>query len=223
MKWWYNNLGYCTHFISSILLQEVILKTLLLMALIGGLIGWLTNVIAIKLLFRPIVPIKIPLTPFYIQGLMPKRRSEIAKSIGETVQNELLSIEEIMDELIEAMDKTEIIEAIKKYVLKLVEEKMPSMVPSMFRGMIVKYVGELIDEQGEQIINELSEKVIHHASENVNISEMVENKINAFPMEELERLVLDIAKKELKHIEVLGGIIGLVIGIIQWGLVMLLL
>lgn len=195
------------------------LKTFIIMTTVGALIGWLTNVIAIKLLFRPIEPIKLPLLPFSFQGLMPKRRNEIAKSIGETVQNELLSIEEIMDELIEGMDKTEIIKMLQSYVSKIVEEKMPSMVPTMFKGMIVKYVYDLVADEGENMINQLSDKVIHHATEKINISEMIEAKINAFPMAELERLVLDIAKKELKHIEVLGGVIGLLIGVLQWGIV----
>lgn len=198
------------------------LYTLLIMVIVGALIGWLTNVIAIKLLFRPIEPVKIPLLPFKFQGLMPKRRAEIAKSIGETVETELLSVEDIMDELIESSDKSEIIQMMQSYVTKIVEEKMPSMVPSMFRGMIVKYVHDLVQDEGENIINELSEKVIHHASEKIKISQMIETKINAFPMEELERMVLQIAKKELKHIEVLGGIIGMVIGVLQWGIITLL-
>ncbi len=191
----------------------------LLLASIGALIGWMTNVIAIKLLFKPINPIKIPLLGFTFQGLIPKRRAEIAKQIGETVERELLSIEEIMDTLIERTDKTEVIQLMQTYIVKIVSEKMPAMVPGMFKGMIVNYIGEVIAEEGESILTELTEKVIHHATEKINISQMVEDKINAFPLEELERLTLEIAKKELKHIEYLGGLIGFFIGTIQWLLI----
>lgn len=191
----------------------------LLLASIGALIGWMTNVIAIKLLFKPINPIKIPLLGFTFQGLIPKRRAEIAKQIGETVERELLSIEEIMDTLIERTDKTEVIQLMQTYIVKIVSEKMPAMVPGMFKGMIVNYIGEVIAEEGESILTELTEKVIHHATEKINISQMVEDKINAFPLEELERLTIEIAKKELKHIEYLGGLIGFFIGTIQWFLI----
>ena len=191
----------------------------LLLASIGALIGWMTNVIAIKLLFKPINPIKIPLLGFTFQGLIPKRRAEIAKQIGETVERELLSIEEIMDTLIERTDKTEVIQLMQTYIVKIVSEKMPAMVPGMFKGMIVNYIGEVIAEEGESILTELTEKVIHHATEKINISQMVEDKINAFPLEELERLTIEIAKKELKHIEYLGGLIGFFIGNILWFLI----
>ncbi|MGX8795652.1 DUF445 domain-containing protein [Fusibacter sp. JL298sf-3] len=195
---------------------------LVLMATIGAFIGWTTNVIAIKLLFRPIHPVKVPLLPFYIQGLMPKRKAEIAKSIGETVEKELISVEEIMDELIESVDKTQVIEQMQVYIVEIVKEKMPAMVPSMFRGMILNYVHDIIASEGERLINELSEKVIHHATDKIDMAQMIEDKINAFPMEELEALVIRIAQKELKHIEYLGGLIGFFIGVLQWVLVLLI-
>jgi len=47
---------------------------LLILAIIGGIIGWITNLLAIKMLFRPFHPINIPLINLKIQGLIPKRR-----------------------------------------------------------------------------------------------------------------------------------------------------
>ena len=66
-----------------------------LLASIGGIIGYITNVLAIKLIFRPIEPIKIPILNFEIIGLIPKRRSEISKNIGQIIQEEFLSMEDI--------------------------------------------------------------------------------------------------------------------------------
>ena len=45
-----------------------------LLASIGGVIGYITNVLAIKLIFRPIEPIKIPILNFEIIGLIPKEK-----------------------------------------------------------------------------------------------------------------------------------------------------
>ncbi|HQL37778.1 MAG TPA: DUF445 family protein, partial [Bacillota bacterium] len=67
---------------------------------VGAVIGWLTNVLAIKMLFRPIRPFKIPLLNITIQGLIPKRRHDIARSIGDVVEKELVSINEIFDRLV---------------------------------------------------------------------------------------------------------------------------
>jgi len=188
---------------------------LMILASIGALIGWTTNVIAIKLLFRPIEPIKIPVLGWELQGLMPKRKKEIAKNIGETVENELISIEEIIDKMIEGSDKSKIIDALKSRILELTELKMPVFVPSAMRSMILSFVGDTIDENADEMINELSEKMVHQATEKVSIALIIEEKINAFPFEKLEEIILSIAKKELKHIEYLGGVIGFAIGVVQ--------
>ena len=45
--------------------------TILILTIVGGLIGWITNILAIKLLFRPIKPVKIPILNIEILGLIP--------------------------------------------------------------------------------------------------------------------------------------------------------
>ena len=193
---------------------------LLFLALVGALIGWLTNVIAIKLLFRPINPIGIKGTPFMIQGLIPKRKSEIAKSIGDVISEELVSMEVIVDQIIEDMDKKQIVEIIKEKIVGVANEKMPSLIPSMFKGMIIQNIESMIDENGEQIVTELGEKLSHKAIETINISKMVEDQINAFDFVKIEQMTLKIASTELKYIEVLGGILGFAIGLLQGVLVL---
>lgn len=186
---------------------------ILILALVGALIGWTTNVIAIKLLFRPLEPFKI--LWFSIQGVIPKRRDEIAKSIGETVEQELLSVDEIMDKLIEGTDKTEILELLKVKIVALTEGKLPSFIPSAFSGMIKKYIEDIIDDQGEDILDEMTEKLVHKATTSISVSTMVEEKIGMLQLDEIEEMILKIAKKELKHIEYLGGVLGLIIGLTQ--------
>jgi uncharacterized membrane protein YheB (UPF0754 family) len=195
---------------------------LLLLAAIGAVIGWMTNVIAIKLLFRPINPIGIPGLPFQFQGLIPKRKAEIARSIGEVVADELVSMEEIIDKLIEGIDRAMVIEMIKVKVVAMANEKMPSMIPSMFKGMIISSVESMIDENGESIMIELTEKLTHKALEAIDIKEIVEDRINAYDFEKIEAMTIKIAQNELKHIELLGGVIGFVIGLLQGTIVILL-
>ena len=69
---------------------------LLFMAVIGAVIGGVTNHLAIKMLFRPLKPIylwgkRLPFTP----GLIPKRREDLAIQLGRTVVDHLLTAEGI--------------------------------------------------------------------------------------------------------------------------------
>jgi len=199
------------------------MKELIILALIGALIGWMTNVIAIKLMFRPIEPIGLKGTRWVIQGLIPKRKEEIAKTIGDVIRDELISMETIVDKVIEDMDKKQIVDMIKGKVISVASEKMPSLIPSMFKGLILQNVEAIIDENGEAMVIELGEKLSHRAIEAIDISQMVEDQINGYDFEKIEEIVLKIAKTELKHIEILGGVIGFFIGILQGVIVLYML
>ncbi|MBB6218262.1 uncharacterized membrane protein YheB (UPF0754 family) [Anaerosolibacter carboniphilus] len=193
---------------------------LLILALIGAAIGWFTNVLAIKLIFRPLQPIQIPILNITLQGLIPKRKSELAKSIGEIVESELISIEEIIDKFIENENKSEIIFSIKRKIKRIIEQKLPGIIPSAIKSMLMDYIDDVIDKEAEIALTELTEKIIHKATSNVSIAKIIEEKINNFEIDKLEHIILAIAQKELKHIEILGGVIGFVIGILQ-GLIIL--
>jgi len=195
---------------------------LLILATIGGIIGWVTNLLAIKMLFRPFEPVNIPLVNFKVQGLIPKRKAEIAKSIGETVETELLSIEEIIDKLAGDNNKDDILLMLKDKIITIVMDKLPPVIPSVFRRMISKHISSIIDEEGDKIITEFIEDTVAKATTNIQLSKMIEDRINKFEMEELERIALKVVKTELRHIEILGGVLGFIIGIFQ-GIIILLL
>ena len=68
--------------------------------LIGAFIGYLTNRVAIRMLFRPLKqwrvgPLKVPMTP----GVIPSKRHDLALNIGEMVGEHLLTSNEINNAL----------------------------------------------------------------------------------------------------------------------------
>ncbi|WP_332869919.1 DUF445 domain-containing protein [Clostridioides difficile] len=187
---------------------------ILILAVIGGFIGYVTNVVAIRLIFRPIEPIKIPILNIEIVGLIPKRRAEIAANVGEIIQEEFLSMDEILANIITDEDKEEVVRYIKARVKIIIHEKV-SFIPSGIKNMIQDYLGEIIESEVKQSIDELSKNIINKANERIDIQKMVEYKINELDLYELEEIIIRIAKKELKHIEFLGLVLGFLIGIAQ--------
>lgn len=187
---------------------------ILILAIIGGLIGYITNVIAIKLIFRPINPIKIPILNIEIIGMIPKRKTEIATNIAKVVEEQFISVDEIMDNIITEQDKQHTIDYIKVRVKLILSEKM-TLIPSTIRNLVQNYVSEIIEDEIREGIDELSEEMIIKTKNRINIKEIIENKINELDLYELETIILQIVKNELRHIEVLGLILGFFIGIVQ--------
>ncbi|MGM0471199.1 MAG: DUF445 family protein [Bacillota bacterium] len=66
--------------------------TFIISPIVGSVIGYCTNWVAVKMLFKPltekrVLGIKVPFTP----GVIPRRREKIAESIGDAVGQELLT------------------------------------------------------------------------------------------------------------------------------------
>lgn len=87
--------------------------------IVGAVIGYLTNWLAIKMLFKPqreirIAGKRVPFTP----GLIPKERERIATSVGKTIGEHLLTKET----LIEALDNDRIRSHISNWIGEKVRE-----------------------------------------------------------------------------------------------------
>ena len=190
---------------------------LVIIPVIGALIGWLTNYIAIKLIFRPFVPKRIPFTPWIIQGLIPKRQDEIAVNVGRVVEHELISMEEIIGELNNHSRKQHLIKVVSDLLKERVNHRLPGFVPYSLRSLVITLVEDTVKKEAPILFEQLTESISQDILKEVKVEHLVEEKLRNFDMLQLERLIFSVASKELKHIEVLGAILGFLIGMVQLG------
>ena len=190
-----------------------------LMIVIGALIGWITNYFAIKMLFRPLKETNI--LGFKIQGLIPKRKMEMAISIADTIQEELISMKDITANIgdIELGDEIDIIvdRIVEDKLQKEVLSKIPMASLFVTDSMILKIKGHIKDAI-EENKDEFFDVIIKKMEDSVDMKDIIVEKIQNFELDKLEKMVYKIANNELKHIEVIGAILGAVIGGIQFAI-----
>lgn len=187
---------------------------LLFLPVIGALIGWLTNWIAIKLIFKPYNPYRVPILGIVIQGLLPRRKNELAQSVGAAVEEELLPPEQLVRRVEEMQLKEKIETALFNIANERLEETL-RIVPLSIRQLVINYLQELLgkelDRHLDQFLNEIQENIVKES----NLGKIVEEQISNFDFIRLEELVFKIVASELKHIEILGGALGFLIGVVQ--------
>lgn len=166
--------------------------------LLSCLIGWITNKIAIKMLFYPKKPF------LGIQGLIPKRQKVIAKKIGEVVEKELLNV----DDLINEINKEQFFSLISNNIDKIIDNNLPLLKLLIDDEIIDKYKAKI----SYSIMSSLKQE---NFSEVISISDFIEKKINSFDLTKMENIIVDVAKKEFLAIEICGAILGLLIGLLQ--------
>lgn len=173
------------------------------------------------MLFRPRQPWRI-WGLVTIQGLIPKRHHDLAKAIGRVVENELLSVDTLLDKLDISSYKSQVLATVVKHVGSQVKERMPWYIPHTLQDSIVDLLSELISKEGESVLDGVVADLEEHVRKIISIHELVENKILALDLAALEELIIGISHKELQYIEVLGAVLGFIIGLGQVGLLAIL-
>lgn len=188
---------------------------LLLLPLMGGLIGWLTNRIAIQMLFYPRRPLMVFGRRW--QGLIPRRQAEIAVKVAELVEREIFH-QHLLREQIRQLP---IGEGLNRFAEKLIRERLaPRLreIPLLGRlvgdGLIIR-----MEEAAKKTLAEetppLLEEWVEVLEKNLNVHDRIRESVLAFDPVKLEKIVRDLAHKEFRRIEWLGGFLGFVIGIVQ--------
>ncbi|CDB90143.1 putative uncharacterized protein [Clostridium sp. CAG:253] len=174
--------------------------------LVGALIGYCTNYIAIKMLFRPQKPIyvfgkKLPFTP----GVIPKNKSRIAAAVGKAVGQNLFTNQDIVNAITESGLKNNLSEKIMDTAFNT---------DSSIKDYIDKYYSKKSGENDDLIQTELSKEVDYDASDydDVIIEETdydkIKNKVSdvitlkilgAFEKIDLNAMVSQIASKTLSE------------------------
>lgn len=184
--------------------------------LISAFTGWVTTWIAIKMLFHPRKPIKI--FGLTIQGIFPKNQQEIAIKLGQVVSRELLSFEEIEEKITSAENLEKLKPEIEKHIDDFLRNKLKEVFP-----MISMFIGEkTIGQLKEAFLNELQslfpvlmKSYMNKLQHDLNLERIVIEKVANFSTEKLEDILDQITRKEFKFLEIIGGLFGLLIGLIQ--------
>lgn len=186
-----------------------------LLPVIAALIGWVTNYLAIKMLFHPKKPVKIIF--FTIQGIFPKRQDAIAERLGKVVAEQLFSAEDVKKTLLNDSNLATVSETIDTKIEEFLRVKLPQSMPmlAMFiNDQTVAAIKTPMVKEIEATIPEILEKFQQNL-DNDKIKETVKEKVKAFSSDKLEELLFSILKKEFKFIELIGAILGFIIGCLQ--------
>lgn len=191
----------------------------IILPLVGAFIGWLTNRLAIRLLFRPHRPVRV--LGMEIQGLLPRRRTDLSRSIGRVLEDRVLTEEAMMERLCQP----EVIGTAAGMVEDAARETLEGrlwMIPGLVSRPVAQQVGRLAGREARRYLLGRAPELVIHLRREVPISDIVTQELDALPLDDLENLVLELARKELRHIEHLGGLLGFLIGLMQAGLLQIL-
>lgn len=144
---------------------------------IGALIGYLTNFIAVKMLFYPRKEIRVfgrrlPLTP----GAIPRGRARLATAIGAVVENNLLTREDVETRLLSEDTEQKIADTVVSKLSGVVKESICSA---------ARLEDAIYEEKKEALCREAGRRIVT-AIQSSNVTETVMNEISASLLEKAQ-------------------------------------
>ncbi|MBC7889825.1 MAG: DUF445 family protein [Ferruginibacter sp.] len=184
--------------------------------LLSAFTGWVTTWIAIKMLFHPRKPIRfLGLT---IQGIFPKNHRLIAEKLGQVVSRELLSFDEIEEKVTNPENLKKLRPDIEGHIDNFLRNKLKDVFPMLSMMMGEKTIVQLKDaflEELESLFPILMKSYMNKLQQDLDFEKIVTEKVAGFSSHKLEDILNQITKKEFKFLEVIGGVFGLLIGVVQ--------
>ena len=183
--------------------------------LITATIGWVTNWLAIKMLFYPRKPLRLLFWKW--QGLIPRRQQQLATEAAEIIEREILQQHLILSEI----KKIELSPYLEKTARAIVWERIGPQLRAI--PLLGNFVNDSILAKLETIAaaeikkesGPLVEQVATEFESSVDLKRLIEDNIAAFDLDRLEAIVNQVAKREFRTIEWIGAVLGFLIGCAQ--------
>jgi uncharacterized membrane protein YheB (UPF0754 family) len=189
---------------------------LFLIPLISGFIGWVTNWVAIKMLFHPRRPVRV--LGYEVQGIFPKRQRQFAEKLGRLVSQELLSFSEIERKVTDPGNLKKLMPVVEDHVDHFLRQRLPDAFPmiSMFIGektinqLKTHFMAEL-----DTLFPDVMQRYMGNLKSELDLERIVVEKVSGFSSDKLEEILMSIMAREFRFVEILGGVLGFLIGLVQ--------
>jgi uncharacterized membrane protein YheB (UPF0754 family) len=180
----------------------------------GFLVGYLTNWIAIKLVFSPREP--LTLGPMTVQGLFHKRQNEVAEAFGRTVATRVLNADNIVSTVMEGDGA--------KRMNEIVEHRMSELIAKYEAHPMAKLV--LPESERAAVRAELLERIktewpkpggFFHtfAGESVDLRGELERRMKSLDRESYEGVLRPAFQQDEWKLIAAGAVLGTLAGVIQ--------
>lgn len=183
---------------------------------VGGIIGWFTNYLAVKMLFHPRQPVRLLF--FDVQGVFPKRQKALATNLGRMVEKELISHQDVREVISNPEFQEKFKAPLGEYVERFIIERLTSISPMV--GMFLsdqmrERIRGLITAELEKLVPDIIERAALELEDRLDFGDLARRKVEALSLDRLEDLLVSIMKREFKFIELSGAVLGVLIGLIQ--------
>jgi uncharacterized membrane protein YheB (UPF0754 family) len=188
---------------------------------ISAFIHWLIIRMALKLLFHPRHPKRI--LGFTLQGFFPKHQQQIAETLGRIVGQQLLSFDDIEKTITDPANVARILPLAEEHIDSFLRVRLKETMPMISFFIGDKTIGQLkavFMKELEDLFPVVMRDYVSHLRNDLDLERIVADKIAGYSADRLE--VFEFLTKEFRFVEVIGALLGFLIGLLLMALTLMM-
>ena len=181
----------------------------------SALVGWLTNVVAIKMTFYPIHFIGIK--PFGWQGIIPSKAAKMSSISVDLWTSKLINVKELFAKINPKKVAKEMLPEFDRISKEIMDEIMHEQAPEIWSRVpesVKKLAYSRISKDLPEIVTEMMTDIKDNIDEMFDIKDMVIKRLTK-DKGLLNDMFLQVGDEEFKFIERSGFTFGFLFGIVQ--------
>ncbi|MBW0435178.1 DUF445 domain-containing protein [Leptospira yasudae] len=182
----------------------------------GIIVGYLTNWLALLLIFRPLEPVR--LGPFSFQGLFIKRQREVSDEYSKMLATKILSSEKILEELFFGRASEEVF----NLVVHAVERQMDTMASVIRPTLSLSFTSNKYNDTKERVIRKIMSNLKNftthiedYVEKAIDLESTLSQKMKALPPVDFEDVLRTVFKEDELLLILVGAALGAIVGLGQ--------
>lgn len=188
-------------------------KSPLIMPIFGFCTGWVTDYIALNMLFRPQTEKRFLGIKFH--GLFQRRRDEVGAKYGDLIASEILTPRNLLEGMLTGPKADRLLAVVQKEVQRTIDDQSGLAKPLVVLAVGGRRYQELKESAVQRVIQtvpETAESMFAYTEETLDIRNTIADKMGDLSAEQFENIIRPAFKEDEKTAIAVGAILGGVIG-----------
>lgn len=182
----------------------------------GFLVGWITNYLALKVIFRPLEPKKI--CCWSLHGIFLKRQNEVSASFARVVCVEILHVKAMWEAIFTGPLSTNFFAMLRAHSLVFTEKLLAEVKPLAVAAVGGEKFAEMKEAIAQKVIDKIPSIIDHsyeYTQEAMGMEDTIRTKMQELSSEDFEAVLHPAFEEDELTLIALGGVLGAMVGVIQ--------
>jgi uncharacterized membrane protein YheB (UPF0754 family) len=187
------------------------------MPIFGGLTGWFTDWLALKMIFHPKKPTRI-LGLFTWQGMFLKRRKEVAKEYGALIAAEVVTPRNILEAILRGPLSNRLYSLVQEQVKAAIDEQAGTVGRLLLHATGSKQYETMKQVVADRVVETLPTTLRHvekYAGDAMDLHYTLVTKMQELTEEEFEALLRPAFQQDEWILIMVGAVLGFLVGELQ--------